>query len=63
MRSIKEGDVVILKSGGLPMTVKTIDIFNNKEGALCEWFSKDNKLERAVFLEHQLELVKSSADK
>lgn len=50
MRNIDEGDVVILKSGGLPMTVKTIDIFNNKEGALCEWFSKDNKLEKSGFL-------------
>ena len=58
-----EGDVVELRSGGPPMTIKSIDMFNGKEGAVCRWISKDNKLEQAVFAEHEPELLRSREEK
>ncbi len=59
MRNLKEGDVVELKSGSLPMTIKSIGTFNGKEQAVCNWCNKNDKLETARFFEHELTLVRS----
>ena len=52
MTVFKPGDVVVLKSGGVVMTVDTVntDIFDDNRitGVLCAWFV-GNKLERARF--------------
>ena len=42
--TFKVGDVVQLKSGRPPMTVKEID----EEEATCQWFS-DNKADIGIF--------------
>lgn len=39
---IKIGDVVTLKSGGPPMSVKRIDLDEKAPIVYCEWFT-DNK--------------------
>jgi uncharacterized protein YodC (DUF2158 family) len=58
MTAIKSGDLVVLKSGGLVMTVDTAntDIFddNNVTGVLCAWFVGE-KLERVRFDPRALE--------
>ena len=43
----KDGDVIMLKSGGPPMTISEIDHKTNT--ATCEWFDTDNKPHKAVF--------------
>lgn len=52
MSVIKSGDLVMLKSGGPPMTVDTVntDIFDDSKitGVLCVWFVGE-KLERVRF--------------
>jgi len=58
MHSFKEGDVVHLKSGGPEMTIKSLGVFSGKEGAVCVWFA-GTKLEKGVFSEPELELIKS----
>lgn len=42
-----EGDVVMLKSGGVRMTVESID--EEYDQVTCMWFGEKNKLERADF--------------
>jgi len=50
---IKAGDIVMLKSGGPPMTVKWVGKNAlEQEGAFCEWFVNDKapwKMESALF--------------
>jgi uncharacterized protein YodC (DUF2158 family) len=44
----KIGDVVILKSGGPPMTVHDIGVYNStapNEGLLCVWFDASKRVE------------------
>src|ERR1700679_740442 len=52
MAIVKSGDLVVLESGGPPMTVDTVntDIFDDNKvtGILCVWFVGD-KLERVRF--------------
>jgi uncharacterized protein YodC (DUF2158 family) len=44
-RKIKQGDIVWLKSGGLPMTVATA--MNEKETSWrCHWFDENNEMRR-----------------
>ena len=50
----KNGDVVVLKSGGPAMTIE--EIKDNK--CKCQWF-KDNSLKYNYFLVHSLENVSS----
>ncbi len=38
MEEFKAGEVVQLKSGGPPMTIKEIGHFGVDYGALCQWF-------------------------
>src|ERR1700694_3841867 len=62
MTVIKSGDLVVLKSGGPPMTVDTVntDIFDDDKitGVLCVWFVGD-KLERVRFDHRAIEPVTS----
>jgi uncharacterized protein YodC (DUF2158 family) len=49
--NFKIGDVVILKSGGPPMTVHKIAVYpatDPDQGLLCVWFDGNHKLE-AIF--------------
>jgi len=51
MTEIKPGDVVVLKSGGLPMTVEEINtIEENKPFAVCSWFDKGEYKTQNIFL-------------
>jgi uncharacterized protein YodC (DUF2158 family) len=61
MQRINEGDVVQLKSGGPEMTVKSFGVGGVKASFVCTWFS-GTKLEKAVFSEAELKLIKP-ADK
>ena len=48
MTQLKIGDVVILKSGGPPMTVHNIGDYTMKglnPGLLCVWFDGSKKME------------------
>lgn len=46
MAQFKIGDVVILKSGGPPMTVHGIgDYLQAKNGLLCVWFDDKKRVE------------------
>jgi uncharacterized protein YodC (DUF2158 family) len=55
--SIKTGDVVVLKSGGLAMTV--IEVKDDKID--CHWFAYDQDLKKATFKERELRLVASQS--
>ena len=60
MGVFKEGDVVILKSGGPLMTVKSLGEFATKgliNGVACVWFDGNN-LKEAVFNAAAVELYK-----
>jgi uncharacterized protein YodC (DUF2158 family) len=48
---IKVGDVVKLKSGGLKMTIATID----GKDIYCKWFDKDTTLKDGYFVKEMLE--------
>ncbi len=50
---MKIGDVVKLKSGGPAMTI-IADV--NEKHFECQWFDKDEKLQKAVFLKEALYL-------
>lgn len=50
---MKEGDVVVLKSGGPRMTIEEI----NDDAALCQWFD-GTKAQRERFPLKSLELYK-----
>lgn len=47
----KVGDVVRLKSGGLKMTIATID----GKDIYCKWFDKDTTLKDDYFVKEMLE--------
>lgn len=60
-REFKPGDVVYLKSGGAPMTVRMhlkhgeFVRFDEAElGVHCDWIAEDGMLQKAVFLPEQL---------
>jgi uncharacterized protein YodC (DUF2158 family) len=56
----KVGDIVVVKSGGPPMTVEKIgkmDFYGREIGVHCCWFV-DNKLQRDVFRFDVIELEK-----
>lgn len=58
MKNFNIGDVVILKSGGPPMTVHNIGEYpasGLNPGVLCVWFSERQKLED-VFHPNTLEI-------
>ena len=48
--AIELGKVVFLKSGGPPMTVRSM----KERGVQCEWFDKTNRLRTRDFVEHSL---------
>ena len=52
MADIKEGNIVRLKSGGVQMTVDSID----EDGANCVWQNGNHTL-RELFRVHTLELA------
>ncbi|MHB1702827.1 MAG: DUF2158 domain-containing protein [bacterium] len=52
-KNMKVGDVVKLKSGGLAMTI-IADV--NEKYFESQWFDKDGKLQKAVFLKEALYL-------
>ena len=56
-QKINEGDVVLLKSGGPEMTIKSLGVGGGKPSYVCTWFS-GTKLEKAVFAEAELKLIK-----
>lgn len=55
MEQFKKGDVVILKSGGPPMTIHDLGDFSLgcgvKNGALCVWFDGPRRQEGVFELE------------
>lgn len=55
--SIKTGDVVVLKSGGPPMTVFDV----SAEVVECHWFDADNELRQGKLNERELRLVASQS--
>ena len=54
MNEIKQGDKVILKSGGPLMTVQRLDDFSMSDGiekgALCVWFDGNKPMEKVFDL-------------
>ena len=56
--TIKEGDVVRLKSGGFPMTV----LFSHAGEWVCQWFDSNGELQSSGFAETALELVVEKED-
>ena len=58
MNELKNGDIVVLLSGGPHMTIA------NSNGSICNclWFA-DDKLEKAAFNNHVLEKVKKKTKK
>jgi len=54
MSTFKAGDVVQLKSGGLPMTV---EVENTNGIVTCQWFDKNSILNEDCFRNQTLELV------
>lgn len=55
----KIGDIVQLKSGGPEMTVSSLmkSSFGYNGKVKCDWFDKDNKTNRAIFHQDQLEIT------
>jgi uncharacterized protein YodC (DUF2158 family) len=63
MQNLKIGDVVILKSGGPPMTIHNIGDYSPmgpNPGVLCVWFDNSKKVED-VFNPATLELFAMNA--
>jgi uncharacterized protein YodC (DUF2158 family) len=56
MATFEKGDVVMLKSGGPPMTVDS----HIEEGVRCVWFEKTER-KSSVFSEATLEKVEENA--
>jgi uncharacterized protein YodC (DUF2158 family) len=55
----KVGDIVKLKSGGPKMTVESVEGGNTY---LCQWFDKEDRLERGKFPENCIAIpVKSKS--
>lgn len=54
----KVGDIVQLKSGGPPMTFRSVDAVNGD--CLCEWFGGGNTLKSHKFLPETLKESKVS---
>lgn len=52
MPLFEEGDVVVLKSGGPPMTISSVPV-NDRDLYNCKWF-KGASAESANFKEHVL---------
>ncbi|HWE86636.1 MAG TPA: DUF2158 domain-containing protein [Terracidiphilus sp.] len=50
----KVGDIVQLKSGGPPMTVKSVEVLNGE--CLCEWFGGGNTLKSHKFFPETLKI-------
>lgn len=48
---LKEGDVVMLKSGGPKMTVETIGQYDYENKAYCTWFDGNKKVSDLFKLE------------
>lgn len=55
MALFKDGDVVVLKSGGPPMTVSSVKEEGRNTIYFCVWFKGASK-EYAQFVEHTLQL-------
>ena len=70
MASFKEGDVVQLNSGGMKMTVNYVVGSGGEHDNMfkisgyadadvsCEWFSSNNKIEKAMFKSSTITTVK-----
>ncbi len=56
MATFNEGDVVMLKSGGPPMTVDS----HIEEGVRCVWFDKSER-KTSIFNENTLEKFEENA--
>jgi len=54
---MKQGDVVVLKSGGPLMTVEAVRV----DGVLCVWFDEKNNHKQATFPEAMLSLYDDEA--
>jgi uncharacterized protein YodC (DUF2158 family) len=54
----KLGNIVQLKSGGPPMTVKSVEAVNGE--CLCEWFGGGNTLKSHTFFPETLKETKVS---
>jgi len=65
MSEFKKGDQVVLKSGGMPMTIQELGDFPNasgltiKDAALCVWFDIDLNCHEKVFACVALRKLKS----
>jgi len=55
------GDVVVLKSGGPPMTIRRIQTVFQRKSIWCTWFAKDRKFE-AAFGPEELERAAFKTD-
>jgi uncharacterized protein YodC (DUF2158 family) len=49
-QEIKDGDTVVLKSGGPNMTVADIGEYGGKRGAKCDWFDGKKRLSEVFVL-------------
>lgn len=60
IEELKEGDVVMLKSGGPKMTVAQVATFMGHSGpmAQCQWF-ENKKMETALFPPSSLKKVEA----
>ncbi len=47
---LQAGDVVVLKSGGAPMTIESIDILGTFTAAYVTWMTPDANLRRAQII-------------
>jgi len=56
----KMGDIVQLKSGGPPMTVRSIEAINGE--CLCEWFGGGHALKTHRFLSETLKRAEVSEE-
>ena len=55
MAEIKEGNTVVLKSGGPTMTIKSIFNDDGVPTAMCIWFDKDEKPQQMPYSLNVLE--------
>lgn len=56
MNKFKNGDIVVLKSGGPRMTVM---FYEQHAGVFCKWFDKEGKVNQDSFSEEGLEACES----
>lgn len=59
--TLKVGDVVKLKSGGLEMTIDSFPTLQHGKVAKCVWFDINAKNQSAVFSVDSLEAVAKSS--